>query len=72
MIKRKDLVDIGDSNYQQRQDEFMQCQECGHEFGGTQGDYFTIHMDYALHCPDCNSENIALVKATRVITIIKQ
>lgn len=72
MVKREDLVDIGDDDYQQRQDEFMQCQECSCEFGGTQGDYFTIHMDCALYCPDCQSENIAIVKAARVITIIKQ
>ncbi len=72
MIMRKDLVDISDKDYHKRQSEFMVCQDCGEEFGGTQGDYWSIGMDYTLHCPICNSENIALVKATRVITIIKE
>lgn len=72
MVKRKDLVDISDDNYHHRQNEFMECQDCGEEFGGTQGDYWSVQMDYTLHCPECNSENIALIKATRVITIIKQ
>lgn len=72
MIRRKDLVDIGDKDYDTRRNEFMQCQDCGEEFNGTQGDFFTIHMDYLLYCPECGSENIAIVKATRVITIVKQ
>ena len=72
MIMRKDLVDISDDNYSKRQGEFLLCQECDYEFGGTQGDYWSVHMDYALHCPDCESENIALVKATRVLTVIKE
>ncbi len=72
MVKRKDLVDVSDSNYRERQGEFMQCQECGHEFGGTQGDYFNVRMDCIFRCSECMSVNIALVRATRVITIIKQ
>ena len=72
MIKRKDLVDIGDADYDTRRNEFMQCQDCREEFGGTQGDYFTIHMDYLIHCPECQSKNIALVKEVRQNVIIKQ
>ena len=72
MIKRKDLVDIGDADYKQRQNEFMECQDCGYEFGGTRGDYFTIPMDYVFHCYDCNSENIAIVKKSCKNVVIKQ
>lgn len=72
MIKRKDLVGIGDADYDTRRVEFMQCLDCGEEFGGTQGDYFTIHMDYLLYCPTCRSKNIALVKKVCQNVIIKQ
>lgn len=74
MIRRKDLVDISDDNYQQRQGEFMQCQDCGVGFGGTRGDYFAVSMDYVFHCPNsqCDSINLALVKEIRTIKIIKQ
>lgn len=72
MVKRKDLVDISDNDYQQRQDEFMQCQDCGTEFGGTQGDYWTADMNCTLCCPECNSNNIALVKKVCQNVIIKQ
>lgn len=68
-IRRKDLVDIADDNYQQRKSEFMQCQECGFGFGGTRGDYFTRDMDYIFTCDECDSDNIALVK--KVVTIVK-
>ena len=72
MIKRKDLVDISDEDYDQRRGEFMQCQDCSCEFGGVQGDFFTIHMDYLLYCPECGNENIALVKKVCQNVIIKQ
>lgn len=72
MIRRKDLVDISDKDYKQRQTEFMQCQDCGREFGGTQGDFFTIRMDYILYCPECGSENIAIVKNVITTVILKQ
>ena len=72
MIKRKDLVDIGDADYNTRRNEFMLCQNCGTEFGGTQGDYWTIQMNYALYCPECGSENIALARKVCQNVIIKQ
>ena len=72
MIRRKDLVDISDKNYKQREGEFMQCQDCGEEFGRTQDDFFTIHMDYLLYCPECDSENLALVKNVTQTVILKQ
>jgi len=72
MIKRKDLADISDKNYDSRRSEFMQCLDCGEEFGGTQGDYWSIQMDYVLYCPECNGENIALVKKVCQNVIIKQ
>jgi len=72
MIRRKDLVDVGDADYNKRQDEFMQCQDCGEEFGGTQGDFWSIHMDCLLYCPECGSENIALVEKVYQNVIIKQ
>ncbi len=72
MIRRKDLVGIGDKDYKTRQNEFMQCQNCGEDFHGTQGDFFTIHMDYLLYCPECGSDNIALVKNVTTTVILKQ
>ena len=72
MIMRKDLADIGDKDYDKRRGEFMQCQDCGEEFGGTRGDFFTIHMDYILYCPECGSENLALVRNVTTTVILKQ
>ena len=72
MIKRKDLVDIGDTDYHQRQGEFMECQDCGHEIGGTRGDYWQLDMDQIFTCPDCNSENIAIVRRVCTTKIIRQ
>lgn len=72
MIKRKDLVDIGDADYKQRADEFMQCQDCGEEFGGTQGDFFMMPMNEVFVCPVCHGEDIALVKNVTQTVILKQ
>lgn len=71
MIKRKDLVDVSDKDYDQRRGEFMQCQNCGEEFCGAQGDYWSINMDCAMYCPECNSENIALVRKVCRNVIVK-
>ena len=72
MVKRKDLVDIGDADYKERQDEFMQCQDCGAEFGGTRGDYFNMEMEDIFYCPECGSANIAIVRRVSKIVIVKQ
>ena len=72
MIKRKDLVGVGDADYDTRQDEFMQCQDCGGEIGGTRGDFFIIHMDSLLYCSECGSENLAIVKKVCQNVIVKQ
>ena len=72
MIKRKDLVDIGDKNYHQRQNEVMQCQDCGEIMGGTRGDYWREDMEYIFHCIECESENIALVIPQMCHKIVKQ
>ncbi len=74
MVQRKDLVDINDNNYNQRQGEYMLCQDCGENLGGgTRGDYFTIEMNTIFRCPNpvCRSENIALVKDITTQNIIK-
>ena len=73
MVQRKDLVDIGDNDYQQRQGEYIQCQDCGESFGGTRGDFFMQPMDYIFKCPDpdCNGQNVALVKDIITQKIIK-
>ena len=72
MVRRKDLVDIGDVDYLQRQGEFMQCQDCGTEFGGTRGDYFNLPMDEVFCCLDCGSEDVVLVRRESKIVIVKQ
>ena len=71
MVQRKDLVDIGDNDYQQRQDEYIQCQDCGESFGGTRGDYFSVPMDYTFKCINCGSKNVALVKDIITTEIVK-
>lgn len=72
MIRRKDLVDIGDADYKERQGEFMECQDCGETAGGTRGDYFQMSMDYAITCWSCGSGNIALVRKVCKNVIVKQ
>lgn len=72
MVERKDLVDIGDADYDTRRNEFVQCQACGNEFGGTRGDYFQMPMDGVFYCPECGDDNLALVKRVFTIKIIKQ
>ena len=34
MVRRRDLVDIGDKNYEKRAGEFLLCKDCGQEGGG--------------------------------------
>jgi len=72
MIRRKDLVDIGDADYNKRCGEFMQCQDCGELIGGTQGDYYMMAMDDVFKCPECGSENIALARQVCKTVIVKQ
>ena len=72
MIRRKDLVDISDKDYDTRRNEFMKSQECGAELVGTQGDFFMMPMSETFSCPACGSENIALVKRVYENVIIKQ
>jgi len=72
MIRRKDLVDVADKDYDQRRSEFVQCQDCGEEFGGTRGDYFMLSMDKVFVCPACNSENLALARRVCTTKIVKQ
>ena len=72
MIRRKDLVDIGDKAYETRRNEFMQCLDCGEEFGGTQGDFFMASMDAIMNCPECGKDNIALVRKVCKNVIVKQ
>ncbi len=72
MVKRKDLVDVGDSNYNQRQKEYMICQDCGEIIGGTRGDYWEYSMDYVFKCSKCKSENIAIVVDIKTQKIIKE
>lgn len=72
MIKRKDLVDISDADIDTRRNEFMQCQDCGEEIGGTQGDYFMMAMDDVFTCSECESKNIAIVRRVCKTVIVKQ
>ena len=71
MIQRKDLVDIADEDYRDRQGEYMVCQVCGNIMGGTRGDYWQYPMDYVFAC-NCRSEDIALVKDVLQQVIVKQ
>lgn len=70
MVKVKDLTDISDNDYQERQNEYMLCQDCGEICGGTRGDYWSMGNDHTFVC-NCGSENIALVVDVTTIKIIK-
>lgn len=72
MIRRKDLVDVGNADFDTRRSEFMQCQDCGEEIGGTQGDFFLMPMDEVFVCPECRNKNIAIVRLVHKIVIVKQ
>ena len=72
MIRRKDLVDVGDADFDTRRNEFMQCLDCGEEFAGTRGDFFMTNMEATMDCPGCESENIAIVRRVEKIVIVKQ
>ena len=72
MVRRKDLADIGDSDFSLRQREYMQCQECFAVIGGTRGDYWQYALDHVFHCPECKSDNIAIVQDRITQEIIKQ
>lgn len=61
MVMKKDLTDIGDSDYKQRAGEFMFCLECGAEWGGTRGDFWDFADDYVFVC-DCGSKNFQLTR----------
>jgi len=71
MLRRKDLVDIADKDYKKRQGEFIVCQDCDWESGGTRGDLFMLPLDKVLTCPDCKSDNLALAKIKSELVIVK-
>jgi len=56
MVKRKDLVDVGDKNYRERSGEKMMCNDCGEIIGGTRGDFFMLGMEDELRCWACDGE----------------
>jgi len=70
MIRRCDLVDGGDGDYDKRAKEFMYCPDCDREIGGTCGDYFMIPMNREIHCPYCGGE-LFLARKTVELKIIK-
>jgi hypothetical protein len=70
MVRRRDLVDIGDNNYRDRASEFLLCKDCGQESGGTRGDFFMLPLEAELKC-NCGGE-LVIVKAIRKIKIIKE
>ena len=72
MIRRKDLVDIGDGDYQARQEEFMECQDCDAVIGGTRGDFFMADMNWIINCPECGNDDIALVRKVCKNVIVKR
>lgn len=72
MIRRKDLVDIADKDYNKRQGELIVCQDCNWEGGATRGDLFMLSFDAVLICPDCKSDNLALAKIRTELVFIKR
>ena len=66
MVKRKDLVDIGDKNYNNRRGEFMYCPECDLIYGGTQGDFFMVAMEYEFRCQECKGELFLAREKTKI------
>jgi len=72
MIYKKDLVDVADKDYKDRQNEYMLCSNCSESFGGTRGDYFMMPDDVAFTCPECGNKDIKLVEDIIIQKIIKQ
>jgi transcription elongation factor Elf1 len=66
MIRRKDLTDIGDSDYKSRQGEFVLCTNCGHQFGGTRDDYFLMELDDIFTCSGCGESKYLVLAVKRV------
>lgn len=71
MVTKKDLADIGDSDYDNRRGEFIHCPDCGNEVGGTRGDYFNLSDDYAFVC-ECSNKDLQLVRRESRLVVIKQ
>ena len=71
MVKVKDLSGIGDNDRHLRQTEYVQCQECNDNFGGTRGDYWEYPPDHIFTCSECGSKNLAIIQDIRVQRIIK-
>lgn len=71
MLQRKDLVDIGDADYNARRSEYIQCLDCGIQSGGTRGDFWQIGMEDTFQC-HCGSKNLILVRDLTETVIVKQ
>jgi Zn finger protein HypA/HybF involved in hydrogenase expression len=72
MVRVKDLVDVGDKNYDKRQGEVMYCNNCDSEIGGTRGEIFMTDKEQVMTCPECGSDKISLVKKVTRYEVVKQ
>ena len=71
-VFKRDLADIGDANYNKRRGEFILCEVCGNEFGGTRGDYFNMPDNQEFECPACgNDAELYLVKKVEKYVRVK-
>jgi len=71
MVMKKDLVDVGDKDYDQRQGEFVFCPKCSNEFGGTRGDYFLASPEHIFVCDVCTNKDLQLVRRVCTLEVIK-
>lgn len=72
MIRRKDLADIADNDYNQRRGEELECQDCGLHIRRAWSDYNHLAMDDVIYCPRCKRDNIAIVRMVKRWVIVKK
>jgi DNA-directed RNA polymerase subunit RPC12/RpoP len=69
MIRVRDLVDIADPDFEERQGEIFLCLDCGGESGGTRGDFFMLSDDDELRCPYCGGELELVRKVCKYVSV---
>lgn len=71
MLRRENLTDTGDGNFQNRVREMVRCRDCGAMSSRTRGDFWYMPMDEVLQCGNCGSDNLALVISHVINEVVK-